>query len=284
MKGSKQKRSAFLKRSYIRQCLIVVLAFLMVLQFSAPTVRGSVFADNEDAALEQLQNEALNADLDKTMEDGETDQVDPPEESDDAQKTTENDGVAADEPSNDAETADQAVKETKEGSDEEQGEVKENSEAPKDTSKEQKEDKEDSEETQIVLDKDSDDADAESEESKENKEELEEKSDETEEGSDADISSKKGLKAVVLQGEAATDEEAAALALVNEAGASAKEAYKIAKDMFRPVKGDGDGGDIGIIEDGDNVAGDGSWIEYMHARWITEDTDHDHGDTEDMRL
>ena len=282
MKGSKQKRSAFLKRSYFRQCLIVVLAFLMVLQFSVPTVRGAVFAGSEDTSVEQLQNEALNADQDKTVEDGETDQVDPPETSDDAQKTTKNDGVAADEPGNDSETADQAVKETKEGSDEEQGEAKENSEAPKDTSKEQKEEKEDSEETQIVLDKDSDDTDAESEESKENKENLEEKSDETEEGSDADISSKKGLKAVVLQGEAATDEEAAALALVNEAGASAKEAYKIAKDMFRPVKGDGDGGDIGIIEDGDNVAGDGSWIEYMHARWITEDTDHDHGDTEDI--
>ena len=109
-------------------------------------------------------------------------------------------------------------------------------------------------------------------------EKEEAKASKAEDGSTADYVNKKGVEGADVSGNAAQDKEKAEEALSDLTELTENKAEKVAKSLFaaKAAEGEGDTGDAD--GDGDeperptNVSGDGSNIDVMTARWVTEDT------------
>lgn len=112
--------------------------------------------------------------------------------------------------------------------------------------------------------------------------------DAAEAGPEAELFDENGLVAVTLQGEAASTQGAALVALRDEAGVDQDTARDAAAIVFG-VTGVGDEPAVRDGEElpsgeGDPDSGSGSFVDTLQVRWITEDDDPDNGDADLLYL
>ena len=242
MDKSKKKRSKATKYLYLERFLIVVLALLMVFQFSTPTFRGLVFADGDDLTEDALLAEVPVAEEQNEIQEETATEAEPPadpggdavevvipegtpDETASAEAIPQADPAAESEPVQeavDSETADLTEAEATET-------PAENTEPA-----EQKE----------------------AEEPAEDEEQLPE--------TGAGYVENEDLIAIDVQGKATESEAAAAEALIEDAGLSESKAKLLANRLYTDMRAEGD--------PEESAAMDGTWIGNIYAKWVTEDT------------
>ncbi len=272
MKKSSNHRSNAGRRQSLKQCLIVVLALMMVFQFSMPTFRSVAYAeealqtdDNPPAAneIEAQDNATIEGDIPESTEE-EAEEADP-----NVKDATPSDlrEEAPDDASSDASDDGEDQSESK-SSDTKDTKAKDSDNAGKQEAK--SEDKDNSTKNPEPT---SDSAGKTSAEPKEETVENPEDVEEVPSGADYSVSKKKkDLEAVILQGDAAKDEASAKQALIDDAGLTKKDASRIAEEIFDAAKDANNAKKSTRSDAEDNPSTEGAKIDYVTAVWQTEDT------------
>ncbi|MBR6472926.1 MAG: Cna B-type domain-containing protein, partial [Firmicutes bacterium] len=290
MKKSTNGRSRATRYLRMQQLLIVVLALMMVFQFSTPTLGGLVWASDDEASAERQSTEDYQTEELKQVEiTADTDTEETVEQTAQDQNDTSVDVTDDDETS--AEKADD-VQETEQNGDTDSKEAsaqsgsnlssEENDSNPDtvDTAHptDKTDDGSDDETTQKddesgdVTDKETDDVSeketADDSDKSEDQETVAE--DETAEEDDyaVDYVNKDGLIAVNVQGKAAESRKFAVEALAEEEDVNRSLAKELADEIFR----DFDGPYTPVTIDGFERSADGTNIEGISAKWVTSDT------------
>lgn len=261
MNKSRQKKSNVLLHSHLKQCLILVLAFLMVFQFSAPAYNLRAYAedDTQTRLIEQLatdQAEMQEKTADDEMQANEKGEAQASDQDAESAEANAEDEHASDEPETSGKESNKTDASNSKESDTEADESETGSDA-KDTSSSDAKDTADSENT----------ADKESSESDSTEpEELVSVADYI--ASDEANSP----RAALVQGEAALSKDAAAKALREDAGLSKKKATSLAEEIFEAADASKKAGEEPTRDDGDSPEADGSEIEYVIAAWMNPNT------------